>query len=509
MIEIWPLGFREKGEQAREECGVFGIWLPQAGNYTEIAHLIFEGLQQNQHRGEESVGIAVGNGRTVLPPFTCMGLVKDGYSAYQNQERRLEGYVGVGHNRYSTTGSSRLENAGPFRVELDRLELALSHNGNLTNAPQLKEQLTAAGIRLVSTTDSEILALIIAIANGQTTEEKIINALQQCQGSFSLAICTRDTLYAARDPLGNRPLHFGSFNYNGETAFAVSSETPALEMLKVYSIGQVEPGELIRFNHQGITKWRFINNLVNLVDKAFCGLEIAYLLRPDGRLHNIQLDAIRRALGARLAREHQPPPNIDYVTYIPESARPAAEGYAEALSELWGSPVFPRTSMIKGRYGLLKVKGGFRGFIQPDNNLREGVGRNNYFPFDWLKGARVVVVDDSIIRGTTTYGVIQALREKGAREIHLRIPWPPVLGPCPLGTDIGERDQLVYKELGCNIDKVRKYLEVDSLAYLSPDQFQETVNQAIGKNVGLCLGCVTGNYPVTVYQADKTIFELE
>lgn len=504
MIEIWPLGFREKGEQAREECGVFGIWLPQARNHREIAYLIFEGLQQNQHRGEESVGIAVGNGRTVLPPFTCMGLVKDGYSAYQNQERRLEGYVGVGHNRYSTTGSSRLENAGPFRVELDRLELALSHNGNLTNAPQLKEQLTAAGIKLASTTDSEILACFIAIANGQTIEEKIIKALQQCQGSFSLAICTRDTLYAARDPLGNRPLHFGSFSYNGETAFAVSSETPALEMLKVDSIAQVEPGELIRFNHQGINKWRFINNGA---EEAFCGLEIAYLLRPDGRLHNIQLDAIRRALGARLAKEHPPPANIDYVTYIPESAKQAAEGYAEGLSNLWGRPVFPRTSMIKGRYGLLK--GGIRGFISPHDKTREEVGRNNYFPFDWLKGARVVVVDDSIIRGTTTYGVIQALRKAGAMEIHLRIPWPPVLGPCPLGTDIGEKDRLVYRELDCNIDKVREHLRVDSLVYLSPDQFQETVNQAIGKNVGLCLGCVTGNYPVTVYQADKTIFELE
>lgn len=500
MVERSP-----ERDSPREQCGVFGIWLPGQDNET-IADIVFAGTLQNQHRGEESVGIAIGNGRQVFEPFTHMGLVRDGYLAYKEQGLEFKGNVGIGHNRYSTTGSSRLENAAPFRLE----ELAVSHNGNLTNASELRRELIEKGVKLLGTTDSEIIPRIIATASGNTLEERMISGLQKLQGSFSLTICTKDALYAARDSLGNRPLHFGVFEYNGELGFAISSETPAFDSLGIHYREEVKPGELIRFDTNGIERWQFAKE----TNEAFCGLEIAYLLRADGRFRNVQVDTIRRCLGAKLAKEYPVPDTVDFVTYIPESSKSTAEGYAEELSRELGRPIFPRTSMLKGRYGDLR--GALRGFINPDDSVREAIGRNNYFPFDWLVGKRIVMVDDSIIRGRTTQGVMKTVRERvgnlrnnGAKEIHLRIPWPPVLGPCPLGTDIRESDWLVYRELGQSIEEVRKYLEVSSLAYLTPQEFQEAVDEVAGEYVGLCKGCVDGQYPVTVYQADKAIFERE
>src|SRR3989338_4461583 len=499
----------------KHACGVFGIWIPPDGqdssiNPATLPHAIFQGSLPNQHRGEESFGTAVGDGSQVHKPFTSMGLIRKAYEKYQSGETKLSGHVGIGHNRYSTQGSSRIENAAPFYSECELGQVALGQNGNLINALELQEALDVQGIRSVGTTDSELMVLTIASAPGDTWEEKIEYTLKKSKGSFSLAIITKDTLFAARDAFGNRPLYLAMFENNANPGFAISSETPAFGFLGEHIRDEVHPGEIVRIDADGVSRWQWADE----VSDGFCGLEIAYLMRADGRLRNrIQLDAVRRALGAKLGQLY-PVADAECATYIPESSRSSAEGYAEGLSEVLGRPVFPRTSMIKGRYGTLK--GSFRGFISPDDDERNLVGKNNYFPFDWLIGKKIAMVDDSIIRGTTTGGVMDTvinrvgnLRNNGAKEVHLRIPWPPVSHSCPLGTDIQETGPMIYRDLGQNLNAVAQHLGVDSLEYLTPEQFQETVDEALGEHIGLCMGCVTGEYPLSLDGYSVSKLQLE
>ncbi len=513
MLEVVRGSFvleKERDFKPREECGIFGIFLPDISTST-VEDLTFEGLLTNQHRGEESAGITIADGSRISKPFTMMGLVRDVYNAYKHLPYRPEGHIALAHTRYSTTGSSRIENAAPFLAVSESLgEIAVAHNGNLTNAQELRTYLLSKGVVLKGATDSEVLAYFIAGSEGETWEDKICCALRKCQGSFSLAMISKDTLFAARDPMGIRPLFISGFEYGGKMGFAVSSETPAFTMFdRFHFIDEVKPGELVTLRSSGKESRRYSEEK----NEAFCGLEIAYLLRADGRLRGgVEVDNIRRNLGRILARLHPPPADIDYVTYIPESAKSTAEGFAEGLSDLFERPVFSRTSMIKGRYGTLA--GAVRGFINPDNHVRGAIANRNYFPFDWIKGAKIALIDDSIIRGNTTAGVIALLRKKvgfmkegGAKEIHMRVPWPPVIGFCPLGTDINEKDFLIYRELGGNLEKVRVALGVDSLEFLTPEEFQNGVDSTIDEHLGLCMGCTTGDYPVTVFQANKNIFE--
>ncbi|MBI4129853.1 hypothetical protein HY468_00905 [Candidatus Roizmanbacteria bacterium] len=272
----------------------------------------------------------------------------------------------------------------------------------------------------------------------------------------------------------------------------------------------MRPGEIVRCNEDGVERWQWTDETT----EGFCGLEITYLMRADGYLYNkVQVDTVRRALGSRLA-ELYPAEDVDYVTYIPESSKSSAEGYAEGLSRVLGRTVFPRTSMIKGRYGTLN--GSVRGFLNPNNGERNHIGTSNYFPLDWMVGSKVAMVDDSIIRGNTTGGVINIvrnrvgiLRNNGADQVHLRIPWPPVSHSCPLGTDIQETDWLIYRELGRDTDAVAKHLGVDSLAFLTPDQFQGTVDDTVGEHKKLCMGCVTGTYPLSLIGYTVSKLELE
>lgn len=499
----------KNGDRPREECGIFGIYFKHPKFYDHIVPATLSGLLTNQHRGEESAGIVVSDGKKLSLPFKRMGLIRElfqDYRQFEKKEERLSGYLSIAHTRYSTTGSSNLANAAPFLFSDPKLgQIAVAHNGNITNADNLRKEIK--NYKFSSSTDSEVIGTLIIYSKGATWDEKIVRALNKLQGSFSLLLLTKDTLYGVRDSIGNRPLSYADFEKDGTVGYALSSESPAFDNLEIRYQREIKPGELIKFSKGKKKSIKFTKE----VAQAFCGLEIAYLMRADSRLEKIQLDTIRRHLGAKLAKTHPIPKKIDYITYIPESAKSSAEGFAEEVSRQTEHLIPIRTSMIKGRYGT--IYGVIRGFISPDKSLRSQVAHGNYYPFDWLIGKRVVLVDDSIIRGTTTGGVISILRYKvgflrtnGAKEVHLRIIFPPIIGSCPLGTDINDQDKLIAKELS-NVSEIADYLKVESLEYLTPKEFSQEVNSCLGKEFGLCLGCTTKNYPVASFNADKKIFE--
>lgn len=496
-------------DKPREECGVFGIYFKHPKFSRHLVQATLSGLLTNQHRGEESAGIAVSNGKRVSEPFRKMGLVHDLFQAYHSNHsaiNSLSGYMAIAHTRYSTTGSSSIKNAAPFLFSSRWMgTIAIAHNGNITNAESLRKEI--GNHKFSSSTDSEIIGALIVHSKGASWDEKIINALNKLEGSFSLLLLTKDSLYGVRDPIGNRPLSYADFERDGTVGFALSSESPAFDRLEIRYQREIKPGELIKFSKKGKDSIQFAKNTT----QAFCGLEIAYLMRPDSRLEKTQLDTIRRYLGAKLARIHLAPKKVDFVTYIPESARSTAEGFAEETSKILKRPIFARTSLLKGRYGT--INGVIRGFINPNKGLRNEVAQANFFTFDWLSGKRIVLVDDSIIRGTTTGGVINTMRHKvgflrahGAEEVHLRIIFPQVIGPCPLGTDISNEDRLIASEL-TNLEEIADYLKVESLEFLTPKEFTQGVSNCLGREFGLCLGCTTGNYPITNFKANKDIFE--
>jgi len=503
--------FKDFDIETKEECGVFGVYFNNQIPIKIVSEIAFSGLLCNQHRGEESAGITFCDGKKVFLLFKKMGLVKDVFNDFINKINRANNLKCLGaitHTRYSTTGSSNIVNAGPFLFFSKKFgNLGLSHNGNITNASLLKEELIKKGYRFFTTTDSEIIGNLIIDCSGKSWEEKITKALNKLEGSFSLLLITKNAIYGARDHFGNRPLSFAKFSKNGIKGYAISSETPAFYSLGMSYQREIKAGELIKFSNKGLKSIQFSKN----ISLAFCGLEIAYLMRPDSRLKNIQLDTIRRKLGQTLARKHPVPKNVNYVTYIPESAKSAAEGFTQELSKLQKHQVFLRTSMLKGRYGI--IDGAIRGFINPQQNIRTKVAHNNYFPFDWLKNKKIVLIDDSIIRGTTTARVIKMIRQNvgylknsGASEVHVRIVFPPVIAPCPLGIDINEKDFLIAREL-VSKEKIAKQIFADSLEYLSPEEFSFCVKRILGKDFGLCLGCTTKQYPVLNFQAKKQIFE--
>ncbi len=496
----------------REECGVFGIYFPHPDFSEKIVATTLSGLIANQHRGEESAGICTADGKCISKPFKKMGLIRGLYQEYLESRKsvrdRLRGFLAIAHTRYSTTGSSNIVNAAPFVFRDQKLgQIAVGHNGNITNASELKKELLKKENNFETTTDSEIIGRLIIASPGKTWEEKMRVAFQKLEGSFSLVLCTKDTLFGARDPAGIRPLSIAEFSLDGVTGYALSSESAAFHNLFINYKRDVQPGEIIKFNNNGLTCQKF----TQIFQQAFCGLEIAYLMRPDSRLEGVQLDTLRRHLGFKLAKLYPPPKSVDFVSYIPESSRSSAEGFAQGLTELWQKPTICLTSMLKNRYGT--IGGAIRGFINPSSQERVAVAQSNYHPLDLLLKKEVALVDDSIIRGTTTRGLIQNLRQKvgdlrsgGVGKIHLRIVFPPVIGYCPLGTDISETDKLIAKELK-SVPKIAHFLDVDSLAYLTPDEFKQGVNEVLRQDYGLCLGCTTRNYPVSRFKVKKGVFE--
>ncbi len=452
-------------DKPHEECGVFGVYAPGE----DVARITFFALYALQHRGQESAGIATSDGQ-VLASHTSLGLVSQGFD--EQDLTHLPGHIAIGHTRYSTAGSNSECNAGPMRVQSDLGELSISHNGNLTNALALKLELEREGETFVSSTDSEILARVIALAPGLTVAEKIRNAMPRMVGAFSLAVLAGDRLYAVRDPLGVRPLCLGKLGDH----WVIASESAALMTIGARYEREVEPGEIVEINADGL-----ITHGTGIPEHhALCLFELIYFARPDSEIMGDRLHMMRQRMGAELARET--PVDGDVVIGLPDSATPAAIGYA-------------RHSGIPYQEALIKNRYIGRTFIQPDQRLRStGVSlKFNVLP-EAVEGKRVILVDDTIVRGTTSGPVVNLIRQAGAKEVHMRVHAPPMIWPCYLGVDLAKKEELIAARM--TVPEIGRHIGADSIGYLSLDG----LFRAIGKGRrGFCTGCLTGNYPVPTY----------
>lgn len=438
----------------------------------DVARLTFYGLYALQHRGQESAGIATSNGDT-FNLRTGMGLVSQVFD--EEDLAYLRGHIAIGHTRYSTAGGSLACNAQPIVVK-DRETgdpIALAHNGNLTNAEILREDLEAQGVQFESTADSELIAHLLARAPAGTWEEKFHSVMRRIEGAYSLVIMTRDTLFAVRDPMGVRPLCIGRI---GENGWVVASETCALEHLGLSLEREVEPGEVVKIDRFGPTSFFPV---APARKRAVCTFEYTYFARPDSTLGGQLVYRSREEMGAQLAREH--PVEADLVIGVPDSATPAAIGYA-------------REAGLPFREGLVKNRYVGRTFIQPNQRIREaGVSLKFNALGDVLRGKRVVVVDDSIVRGTTTPRVIGLIRKAGAAEVHMRITTPPLVSPCFLGVDMATKSELIAANK--TVDEIRRHIGADSLGYLSLEGLNRSTHQPAED---LCNACFTGRYPLNV-----------
>lgn len=448
------------------------MWAPGE----DVARLTYFGLFALQHRGQESAGIAVSDGEHVLV-YKELGLVSQVFD--EATLATLQGHLGIGHTRYSTTGSTTWENAQPvFKTEGGR-SLALGHNGNLVNTAELAAQVPR---REGATTDSDLVASLLARElPGRELGEAALEVLPRLRGAFCFVFIDERSLYAARDPHGLRPLSIGRI----PGGFVVASETCALDIVGATFVRDVEPGELVRIDERGLSSERF----AQAPRRALCVFEFVYLARADSRLLGRTIHEVRRELGRRLAREA--PAEADLVIPVPDTAVSAAQGYAEASGIPYGE-------------GLMKNRYVGRTFIEPAQSLRElGVKlKLNPIP-DAIRGRRLVVVDDSIVRGTTTRQIVQALREAGAAEVHARITCPPIRWPCFYGIDMSTRSELVASDL--SVEQVRAFVGADSLGYLS----LEGMIAATGSPAeAFCRACFDGEYPVPVpEEAGKFLLE--
>jgi amidophosphoribosyltransferase len=452
-------------DKLREACGVFGAYGPGE----DVARVTFYGLYALQHRGQESAGIATtGGGEIHL--HTDMGLVAQVFD--EDNLSGLPGHIAIGHTRYSTTGSSVACNAQPLLVEGVNGPLALAHNGNLTNGDVIREELESEGYEFQTQTDSEAVALLLANALGQTWEERFHAAMRRIEGAYSLTILTPETLFAARDPMGNRPLCIGRL----DGGWVVASESCALDHLAAQFVREIEPGEVLQIDHDGVKSFFPLGKSER---QAFCIFENIYFARPDSVVNGKLLYPMRMAMGARLAREH--PADADIVIGVPDSATAAAIGYARES----GTPYVD--GLVKNRYVG-------RTFIQPDQRIREAGVNLKFNPLpEVLSGQRVVVVDDSIVRGTTTPRVVNLLRRAGAREVHMRITAPPITHPCFFGVDMATRWELIAANK--TVDEIRNHIGADSLGYLSRGGLVEATGLPEST---FCLACFSGEYPVSV-----------
>jgi len=458
----------------REYCGVFGVFAPGE----DVARLTFYGLYALQHRGQESAGIASANGRR-LYVRTGMGLVSQVFD--EEDLSYLPGHMAIGHTRYSTTGCSGAENAQPCLVEVEPGGLALGHNGNIVNAAVLRADLEEQGVTFSTGTDSEVIAQLLVHAPGTTWQERWHEVMRRAKGAYSLVALTPSELMAARDPMGNRPLCLGRI----DGGWVVASETCAFDHLGATFVREIEPGEAIRITSEGVESYQ-----AHEPKSAFCIFEYIYFARPDSVIDGKLVYPVRMGLGAQLAREQ--PADADVVIGVPDSGTVAAVGYA-------------RESGIPLVEGFVKNRYIGRTFIQPDQRLREvGVQlKLNPLP-ELLQGRRVVVVDDSIVRGTTTPRVVAMLRKAGAKEVHMRITAPPIVSPCFFGIDFGTRWELIAGRMK-DVEEIRQHIDADSLGYLSVEGMLEAVGLPKDK---FCLACFTGDYPIPVpLQMDKLALE--
>ena len=463
----------EKGPQ--DQCGVFGVWAPGE----EVAKLTYFGLYVLQHRGQESAGIATSNGKKLVV-YKDMGLVSQVFS--ESALESLVGHVAIGHTRYSTTGSSSWRNAQPTLGRTASGTVALGHNGNLTNTAELLEMLRSRypdqsenEITGGNTTDTAVLTALLAGNPDNSLEGTAMELLPQVKGAFCLVFMDEQTLYAARDPQGVRPLVLGRL----ERGWVVASETAALDIVGASFVREVEPGELIVIDENGLRSQMFAK-----AKRAGCVFEYVYLARPDTAINGRNVYDARVDMGKALAREF--PVEADLVIPTPDSGTPAAIGFSQESGITFG-------------HGLVKNAYVGRTFIQPSQTIRQLGIRLKLNPLkEVIKGKRIIVVDDSIVRGNTQRALVQMLREAGAKEIHVRISSPPITWPCFYGVDFATRAELIAT--GLAPDDVRASIGADTLGYLSKEGMIAASEQ---KESELCTACFTGTYPIELPTADR------
>lgn len=448
----------------KDKCGVFGIY-----NYKDASRLAYLGLYALQHRGEESAGIVTTDGEDFYH-HKAMGLVNDVFN--ENILNKMPGHMAIGHVRYSTTGSSLLKNAQPLLVEYSRGTIAIAHNGNLVNAKILRDELEAYGSIFQTTLDSEIIIHLVANPGHAKFEEALINSLKKIRGAYSLVLMTDKELIGVRDPYGFRPLCLGKIG----NSFVLASESCALDLIEAKFVREIEPGEVIFINKEGL---RSVKPFAQENEKqAFCIFEHVYFSRPDSYISGDSVHLVRQNLGIHLAKEH--PIRADLVMPVPDSGNSAALG-------------FSRQSKIPLEAGLIRNHYIGRTFIQPHQATRDFNVRVKFNAVkEVLKDKKVVVVDDSIVRGTTCKVRIKNLREAGAREIHMRISCPPIQYPCFYGIDFPTRKELIAANR--SVDEIKEFLNVDTLGYLSVQGLLKSVSD---KKEKYCTACFTGQYPVS------------
>jgi amidophosphoribosyltransferase len=458
---------QETDDRFHDECGVFGIF-----GRPEAANLTYLGLYSLQHRGQESAGIASTDGLDVYA-HKSLGHVQEIFTP--DVIARLPGESAIGHTRYSTAGDSSLLNAQPVVIDCNRGKLALGHNGNLTNALEVRRRLEHRGSIFQTTSDTEVIVHLIARSSARNLPAAIADALNQVEGAYSLVILTRDELYAIRDPRGFRPLNLGRL----DGSWAVASETCAFDLIDAEYVREIEPGEMVRISRSGVESIRFAPEKPH----QYCIFEHVYFSRPDSTIFGRSVNQSRERLGRLLAREH--PTEADIVTPVPDSGVPAAIGYADE-------------SGIPFRMGLIRNHYVGRTFIEPGQAIRDFGVKLKLNPVrSMLEGQRVVLVDDSIVRGTTSRKIVRLVREAGAAEVHVRISGPPTISPCYYGVDTPRRDELIAARQ--SVEEIRRYLGADSLGYLSLDSLRAAVEDTEGK---FCTSCYTGNYPTELVQLE-------
>jgi len=456
-------------DQLKDKCGVFGIF-----GHKEAAYLTYLGLYALQHRGEESAGIVTSDGKK-MRAFRGMGHVQDVFDG--NQLEQLTGDRAIGHVRYSTTGSSNIKNAQPIIVDYSRGEVAIGHNGNLVNADILRSELEAYGSIFQTTTDSEIIIHLMAKPSNRNVEEGVVDALSRVKGAYSAVLLTNQFLIGARDPQGFRPLWIGK----KDGAYLLASETCAFDMMDADLIREVEPGEVVIISAQGLKSLKVSSQGTRL---AHCIFEHVYFARPDSKIFGESVHLVRQRLGQELAKEH--PVDADLVIPVPDSGSSAALGYS-------------RQSGIPLEYGIIRNHYVGRTFIQPSQGLRDFKVRVKFnFVKEVLKGRRLVVVDDSIVRGTTSKIRVKRLRQAGAKEVHLRISCPPHRFPCAYGIDFPTKEELIANKY--NTEEIRKYFECDSVGYLSLEGMLKCVSFP---KENYCTACWSGQYPVAFQGLNK------
>jgi amidophosphoribosyltransferase len=445
-----------------EECGVFGVY-----GHPEAANLAYLGLYALQHRGQESAGIVSSNGKSLIS-HRGMGHVADIFNG--DILAKLEGTSAIGHNRYSTTGSTTIKNCQPLVVEYARGGIAVAHNGNLVNFAELREQLESNGSIFQSSSDSEVIIHLVAASHAPTVVERVIEALAQVRGAYSLAVLTENELIAVRDPHGFRPLVLGKLN----DSMIIASETCALDLVRAEYIREIEPGEVLVINDDGMRSLRPFGP----APAKRCIFEYVYFARPDSLLYGRNVYSVRKQQGRALAREC--PAKADIVVPVPDSGNAAALGYAEES----GLPF--EMALVRSHYVG-------RTFIEPRQSIRHFGVKIKFNPVsELLRDKRIVLIEDSLVRGTTLRKVIPMLRQAGAREVHMRIAAPPTTHSCFYGIDTPTREELLASSH--SVEEIRRYITADSLGYLSWDGLYSFME---GRE-GFCDACFTGKYPLEI-----------